>query len=59
MSEAIKLAKKWGPSLLPILAAIVVALDQSAQAYVSAHPVQGFSGILVAVVTHWIPSPRQ
>ena len=59
MTEAVRIFRKLLPSLLPILAAIVVALDQSAQSYVSAHPVQGFSGILLAVVTHWIPSPRQ
>ena len=59
MTEAAKLFRKLLPSILPVVAAIAVALDQSAQAYVSAHPVRGFSAVLVAVATHWIPSPRQ
>lgn len=59
MSAVWKELKKLLPSILPILAAIVVGVSQAAQSYISAHPVQGFSGILVAVVTHWIDSPRQ
>ncbi|MGH9452361.1 MAG: hypothetical protein ACRD2O_00145 [Terriglobia bacterium] len=59
MNKAIKTVQKLLPSILPILAAIVVGLSQAAQTYISAHPVQGFSAILVAVATHWINSPRQ
>jgi hypothetical protein len=49
---------KWLPTLLPVLAALGVALEPSAQALIAAHPLAStVAAALYALLAHICPHP--